>query len=40
MKRIWVVVLSFFLGVGMIASVKVLATILATIVGGTVTVGS
>ena len=33
-------ILSFFLGVGMVASVKVLASVLATIVGGTVTVGS
>ena len=32
------VVLSFFLGVGMVASIKVLASVLATIVGGTVTV--
>jgi len=38
LKRVWMVLLSFFLGVGMITSVKVLATILAIIVGGDVTV--
>jgi len=38
LKRVWVVVLSFFLGVGLITSVKVLAVILATITGGPVDV--
>jgi len=39
LKRVWVVILSFFLGVGLVASVKVLAAVLAIIVGGNVGVG-
>lgn len=38
MKRVWAIVLAFLLVVGVIASVRVLATLLATIVGGEVTV--
>jgi len=37
-KRVWVVVLSFLLGVGLITSVKVVAAILAFIEGGPVEV--
>ena len=38
MKRVWAIVLAFLLVVGVITSVRVLATLLATIVGGEVTV--
>jgi hypothetical protein len=39
LKRVWLIVLSFFLGVGLVTSVKVLAAILAIITGGNVGVG-
>jgi len=38
LKRVWAIVLAFLLVVGVIASGKVIASLLATIVGGTVTV--
>jgi hypothetical protein len=38
LKRVWAIVLAFLLVVGVIVSVNVLASLLATIVGGTVTV--
>jgi len=38
LKRVWMVLLSFFLGVGLVTSVKVFAAILAIIEGGTVEV--
>jgi hypothetical protein len=39
LKRIWAIVLAFLLVVGVLASGEVLASLLTTIVGGTVTVG-
>ena len=40
MKRVWAIVLAFLLVVGVITSAKVLAALLLTIVGGTVTIGA
>ena len=37
MKKIWAAILAFLLVVGLVASVKVLAAILATFFGGNVT---
>jgi len=39
MKKVWVAVLTFSLAFFMVVSFRVLAYILATIVGGNVTVG-
>jgi len=38
LKKIWAIVLAFLLVVGVLASGEVLASLLATIVGGNVTV--
>jgi len=39
LRRVWAIVLAFLLVIGVLASSKVLAALLGTIVGGTVTVG-
>lgn len=38
LKRVWMLVLSFSLGFWIVVSVRVLASVLATIIGGDVTV--
>jgi len=38
LKRVWAIILAFLLVVGVLASVKVLAAILATFLGGIVTI--
>jgi len=39
LKKVWAIILAFLLVVGVLASVKVFASILAILSGGNVTVG-